>query len=125
MIRSDYRVLTPVELPNIDRPPFNNGRYRSEEDYFEYLKKGQPYFEEFERTGQIAEIAALIGRPLAGLSEHDEWMLDFEHNFLGPDCVTVEEQDGKYVLSSNGRHRMYVAKKNGLKLLVRYRWWED
>ncbi len=113
-IHTEFIVLDPEEIPEIEKPPFGNGRYRKEEEYLDYLLEGQIYFEEYAETGRIAQIEKLIGKPNAGLSEQNEWLLNFEHNFLGPDCITVEIQDGTYVLSSNGRHRMYVAKRNGL-----------
>ena len=36
-------------------------------------------------------------KPNAGLYEQNEWLLDFEHNFRGLDCVMMEIQDGAYV----------------------------
>ena len=111
-------------MADVELPPFG-GRYRLEKEYKEYLEKSQPLFDEFEKTGRIVEVEALVGKPMVGLSDEEEWLINFEHIMMGPDCVTVEEQDGKYVISSNGGHRLYVAKKHGLKLLVKVRWWEE
>ncbi|MCR5105465.1 MAG: hypothetical protein K6B68_13610 [Eubacterium sp.] len=124
MEKSELRIILPEEMPDTGIPPFG-GRYHYEDEYREYLEKSQPLFDEFERTGKIAEVEALKGRPMVGLTSEEEWLLCFEHVMMRADCVTVEEQDGRYIISSNGRHRMYVAKKYGLKLLVRFRWWEE
>ena len=121
MVQTKYMVLYPDEIPNVEYPGFGGVRRKTEEEYLDYVRKGQPYFDEYEKTDKIAEIEALRGKPMVGLSLHEEWLLDFEHNFLGPNSVTVEIQNGKYVLSSNGSHRLYVAKKYGLKLLVKLR----
>lgn len=124
MIKSLFKVIYPEEMADVELPPFG-GRYRLEKEYKEYLEKSQPLFDEFEKTGRIVEVDALVGKPMVGLSDEEEWLLNFEHIMMGPDCVTVEEQGGKYVISSNGGHRLYVAKKYGLKLLVKVRWWEE
>lgn len=118
---SCFIVLRPDEIPNIDYPGFGGTRRKTQAEYLDYVQKGQVYFDEYERTGHIAALKALKRKSLVGLSEHDEWLLAFEHNFLGPDCASVEIEKGEYVLSSNGSHRMYVAKKYGLKLLVKLR----
>ena len=124
MIKSQFRVIYPEEMADAEIPPYG-GRYRLEMEYKDFIERSQPLFDEYEQTGRIHEVEALIGKPMVGLSDKEEWLLDFEHCMLGPDCVTFEEHDGKYVISSNGSHRLFVAKKYGLKLLVKVRWWED
>lgn len=124
MNKSEFRVIYPDEMADEENPPFG-GRYKLEPEYKDYLERSQRLFDEFEQTGRIREVDAIIGKPMVGLSDGEAWLLDFKHIMLGPDCVKVIEQGGKYVISPDGRHRLYVAKKYGLKLLVKVRWRED
>lgn len=91
MEKSELRVILPEEMPDIGIPPFG-GRYNYENEYREYLLKSQPLFEEFERTGEIAEVEALRGKPMVGLTSEEEWLHCFEHDMMGTDCVSEKSR---------------------------------
>lgn len=80
----------------------------------------QPLIEEYERTGEIHTIEFKSLDDVTLLGEEKRFLDQFRHSFLdcGSHINTVKKLDGTYIVASNGRHRMYVARKYGLKLLV-------
>lgn len=115
-----YKVIRPDEIAELPAPPFNQSQYGSEADYVSYLRLVQPLIEEYERTGEIHTIEFKSLDDVAQYSEEKRFLDQFRYSFLdcGSHINTVKKLDGTYIVASNGRHRMYVARKYGLKLLV-------
>ena len=102
-----YRVINPTEIEHIDKPEFGKYNRRTEKEYKQLLVDSQEYF------------CRYIKNP----SNNSYWIyedvdaaylyIDIEH------AITVfKSKNGKYIMASNGRHRLYVAKKNKLPVLV-------
>lgn len=115
-----YTVISPDEIQALRQPPFEQGAYLSELDYKNYLEKVQFLFDEYETTGSIHEIHFDSIEDVAKKREEKRFLDNFRAAFL--DCgrhINVGRTlDGTYKVVSNGRHRMYVAKKYNLRLLV-------
>lgn len=115
---TDYmKVISASEIADMEEPPFNQSKWSSEESYRLYLESVQSIIEEYEKNGKLPEITPNeeIAHP-----EECKKLVNFRYDFLDfASYIAVEKTiDGKYKVCCNGRHRMYVAKKYGLKLLV-------
>lgn len=116
---SQYIVIDPVDIADMETPVFG-GRYAEMADYVELLQKMQPLFNEFETTGTVQ----------APVYEHMDDIIfkrldqiyydNFIRTFINPaNRVTVRADSvGRYYAVTDGMHRLYAAKKNGLKILV-------
>lgn len=115
VITTDYfRVIEPSEIEyNSKIPDFGVPGRPSEEEYKDYLKSVQYLIEEYQNTGAICSFDNI-----KKYSEQEK-LNKFKCCFLDGDCIAVEKTlSGKYRVLFNGYHRMYVARKYGLKLLV-------
>lgn len=115
-----FVVIEPKEIKSLKKPPFEQGAYGSESDYRRYLEEVQPLFDEYESTGNIHTISYASMDEISEKRDEKRFLDNFRVSFL--DCsqyVNVGRTlDGRYTVVSNGRHRMYVAKKYNLRLLV-------
>lgn len=115
-----FRAIGPEEMQDIreyDKDAhFWDGR-APEEQILEYVKSDQPLIDEFQETGEVLvqyPYPDQAAREKAGLKE-----LIFGHGLQnGREIRVTRKLDGTFIVSGNGRHRMYVARKYGLKLLV-------
>lgn len=115
---TDYmKVISASEIADMEEPPFNQSKWSSKESYRLYLESVQSIIEEYEKNGKLPEIT--LNEEIAHPEECKK-LVNFRYNFLDfASYIDVEKTiDGKYKVCCNGRHRMYVAKKYGLKLLV-------
>lgn len=95
----NFKILNPEEISEIDAPPFDTGKYASEEKYKDFLESMQPYFDEYEKSHSLPE--------------------RYKEIFLGVYRVkAIKKKDGQYRPGSGGRHRMFIARKYGFRLLV-------
>lgn len=100
-----YRVIRPDQIAPIPDPGFPWSFDRTEEDFRVFLEKCQSWFADYPNNSP--EKTFMDGTNLSYVFE------DVAH------AITVHQDgNGKYVVDSNGRHRMYVARKYGLSLLV-------
>ena len=101
---NDFLVISADKIAPFKRPEFPN-KGRTEEDYRRFLEACQDWF---------ADYPACI--------EKNVWIGESDLNYIfthWDQLITVEEgTDGKYYVDSNGRHRLYVARKYGLSILV-------
>lgn len=121
LVSTDYMlVIKPDEIAEMDAPMFGKSHYGKELEYKTYLECIQPLVEEYERTGRIHTLEYNSFADIKKNQEERKILDNFNYSFLNcANWVDVEKRiSGKYRVCSNGRHRMYVAKKYGLKLLV-------
>lgn len=117
-----FKVIEPSEiLYDSQIPKFDLCGRRSEKEYMDYIKSVQYLIEEYRNTGKIHSIEYTSFDDIKKYREEQEILDAFRDNFLSiGKSITVEKTcTGQYKVVSNGYHRMYVAKKYGLKLLVR------
>lgn len=115
-----FKVISPEEIQEMDEPPFNEGQWSSEEEYKEFMERMQPLFDEYDCNGKIHTVEF---KTIEDITRYrDEWrrLNNFNAQFLqsGQYINVVKNPDGTYKVASNGRHRLYVAKKYGLRVLV-------
>lgn len=114
-----YIVIDAKDIADIKEPIFGK-RYAEKEDYIELLQQMQDKFEEFETTG---EIQAPEYKKIDDVMKKRQEVKDY-NNFMRTfvsiaNRITVRlEDDGKYHPVTDGAHRLYTAKKCGLKVLV-------
>ncbi len=121
IISVDYmKVIDSDEIGFIDTPPFEQSHYGSEIEYKQYLENVQPLIEEYEKIGTIHPLRYDSFEDIKRNLKEQQKLNNFESSFL--DCGNwinaVKTLDSKYIVGSNGRHRMYVAKKYGFKLII-------
>lgn len=100
----EYKIIQPSEVAEISRPEFDTRGRRSEEEYRQLLEDSQEYFKLYVANPNNKQYY---------IYEDCDAATVYIHN-----AVTVKKINGKYVMASNGRHRLYVAKKYNLPLLV-------
>ena len=101
-VYGEYIVISASEIADIEIDDFGiNGRH-SEYDYKELLEKYQYIFNTFDSDKSYAD------------------MDEFYSLFLdsGGAITVCKGKNGLYEYASNGRHRLYVAKKYNLSVLV-------
>jgi hypothetical protein len=121
IVTTDYlQVIEASEIVEMEAPPFNQAQWKDESDYKSYLESVQPLIEEYERTGSIHNLEYNSFNDIERNRDEQHNLKHFRDSFMDAgQWISVEKSiDGKYRVVSNGRHRMYVAKKYGLKLLV-------
>ena len=121
LVNADYlQVIEASEIAEMEAPPFNQAQWIDELDYKSYLESVQPLIEEYEQTGSIHNLEYNSFNDIESNRDEQHNLQHFRDSFMDVgQWISVEKSiDGKYRVISNGRHRMYVAKKYGLKLLV-------
>ena len=108
VITDYFEVITPEKMVVEDKISFDKYGKASEERYRRFLEKDQPIINAYEKN-----------QDMEGLIEDHEFYEHFRA-FFDPDCwINVAKfSDNKYIVTTNGNHRMYVAQKYGLKLIV-------
>lgn len=118
----EYRVIEPSLIRDMNSPEFDPDPSSdfSEEGYRAYLESVQYLFDEYEKTGSIHGIVYRTPEDTLRYRDEDILLRNFRKTFLcAGDSVRVTQfSDGTYTVASNGMHRMYIAKKYGLRLLV-------
>lgn len=109
-----HMVISSSEISSSEIPPFEKSSHHGTElEYKKYLEELQPVFE--------------ICKMKSGVPHREDvpFLSDFEWNHFyssfvdAGDCINVKKlPDNTFAITSNGAHRMYVAKKYGLQLLV-------
>lgn len=101
----EYRIIHSNEISFMRNPGFP-WKGNSEKDFVNFMKQSQQYFKEWEQTKSNASYK--VGN------------VDFAYVYLDIGrCVCVErKKNGKYIVASEGRHRLYVAKKYKFDILV-------
>lgn len=103
----EYIVIQSWEIAKIEKPEFGEFGRETEERYRELVKNSQEYFKWYVRTKSDAPYYLNERTDCAYL------YLDIAH------AITVSQmRNAKYGICSNGRHRLYVAKKYRMPLLV-------
>ena len=121
IVSTDYiKVINSIEIGSIDSPPFEQSHYNSEQEYKQYLESIQPLIDEYEKTGNIHSIEYDPKADIEQFIKEQQRLQNFKSSFL--DCanwINAEKTtDSKYIVCTNGRHRMYVAKKYGFRLII-------
>lgn len=113
------KVINGFEIADMEMPPFEQGHWSKEDAYKSYLENMQSLIDEYEQTGRIRAIEYTSLDDIDKRAEEKKNIDIFNNSFLKPgNRIDVEKTiDGKYKVI-NGRHRMYIAQKYGLKLLV-------
>jgi len=114
-----YIVINANEIAELEVPPFC-GKYSSEDEYREYLEKVQPLFSEYQNDGRIHTINFETLDDIEHNYNELLFLNNFNSSFLSwSNHINVRKDiNGLYHVTTNGRHRMYVARKYGLYLLV-------
>ena len=100
-----FIVIKPEEIGNVKEiKDFGCSHRGKEEDYKNYLESVQPLITNYEKAGNVDTI------------NDNKFYVDF-FNFSNRITVT-KTKSGKYEVTDNGHHRMFIAKKYGLKLIV-------
>lgn len=121
VIRVDYiKVINPDEIGFVEPPPFDQSHYGSEIEYKRYLESVQPLIEEYESTGSIHHLKYDSLECVKKNLNEQQKLNDFKSSFLscGNWINTEKTLNSKFIVCTNGRHRMYVAKKYGLRLII-------
>ncbi len=111
---ASFFLLDPGRIGDIPEPSFAPPRY-PEASHLALLQLLQPWF-----TAAVNNPAKFAARlPL----DENEYTLDGEsvdpYVAYVDYCVSVRlDATGKYIVNSDGTHRLYVAKKYGLPILV-------
>lgn len=114
-----YLVINAMDIADVETPVFG-GRYAEESDYRNLLEDMQKLFDEFATTGTVKapEYDHIDDIPLKRRDQigYDNFMRTF---ISTANRVTVRKGfDGRFYPVTDGFHRLYVAKKYGLKILV-------
>lgn len=120
-IITDYmKVINPCDMVEIEKPLFDKSHWGKEEDYKLYLENIQPLIEEYELTKTIHTLKYNSLADVKKNRDEQNRLNHFNNSFLSAaNWINVEKMlNGKYRITTNGFHRMYVAKKYNLKLLV-------
>lgn len=110
-----YCVIEPTSIRELEVPEFGIGKWATEEEYLTHLRSMQAVFDEYAIKKSISSI-------VKQLPENEQF--SFRKNFYGSyieagDSIRVKKhQDGTYSLLGNGTHRLYVARKYKLRILV-------
>ena len=109
-------VINGNEIAEMDEPPFDEGKWGKEEMYKSLLIEMQPLFEEYRRTGTLESAYPLNGtkEDIALYNQKQKCISLFVSSYI----QTVKTKDQKYKVASDGRHRLFVAKKYSLDILV-------
>lgn len=122
LVFTDYlQVIEASEIAKMKAPPFNISHWKDKSDFKGYLESIQYLIEEYKTTGSIHDLDYNSFEDIEQLRKEKSILENFKYCFMGVgERIDVERSfiDGKYRVLSNGRHRMYVAKKYNLKLLV-------
>jgi hypothetical protein len=121
VVTTDYlKVIDSSEIAEIEAPPFSKAQWGSEEDYKVYLAGVQPLILEYEKNGKLHSLEYNSVADIEKNREEADVLHKFRCSFLDVGCwINVEKSlAGEYRVVSNGRHRMYVARKYGFKLIV-------
>ena len=103
----EYIVIQPWEIAKIEKPELGEFGRETEEQYRELVKNSQEYFKWYVRTKSDAPYYLNEEIDCAYL------YLDIAH------AITVGKmRNAKYGICSTGRHRLYVARKYRMPLLV-------
>ncbi len=116
----EYRVINGSDIEDVGEPEFNISHWVTEEIYKKDLEEALPYFEEFSKTGTIKKYPY---NSLDDIQKHydlNQKIHNVERNYMdsGNHVSVIETANGKYIAAVNGRHRLYVARKYNLKILV-------
>lgn len=121
VVSTDYmQVIEAAEIIDMEIPLFHQGKWGSEDEYRVYLESVQFLIEKYEHMGAIHTLRYDMFSDILKNREEQLMINNFKASFMEAEhWVNVEKTiEGKYRVVSNGRHRMYVAHKYGLKLLV-------
>lgn len=119
-----YEVIDPNRILLSEKPEFDTYRRHSEKEYKEFLVKAQPFIDEFLSTGKIHNplndnITDLNKEQAIKRLNKEREINIFKNSLLEGESISVRKtKDGKYTICGNGRHRLYVAKKHKIRLLV-------
>lgn len=121
VITVDYmKVITAYEISPMKEPPFALADWASEEEYRAYLEDVQPLIKEYETQGKIHDLVYETFEDIDRNRNEQHKINQFKWSFLNSaEWINVEKtMEGTYKVVTNGRHRMYVAKKYFLNLIV-------
>lgn len=109
-------VINGNEIAEMDEPPFNIGKWSDEEKYKSLLIEMQPLFDEYRQKGSLDSPYPINGTDdeISIYKKKQKCISLFISSYI----QTVKTKDQKYKVASDGRHRMYVAKKYSLDILV-------
>ena len=113
----DYLIVIKAdEIAEMDEPPFNIGKWGDEKKYKSLLIEMQPLFDEYRRNGTLDSPFPINGtnEEISIYKQKQKCISLFISSYI----QTVKTKDQKYKIASDGRHRMYVAKKYSLDILV-------
>lgn len=97
-----YVVISAEQIAPLPNPGFPAGG-RSEEDFRGFLAKCQEWF---------------LAYPHGGTDWVDGADLSYVYMDVAQAITVRRAANGQYTMATNGRHRLYVARKYGLSLLV-------
>lgn len=108
--KDEYITINPEEIAELDKPPFPY-KGLEESDYIDFLSKTEFLVDYYKNNQDL---------PPAENDEMQHLINSFYSSFLNVRFhINVNRMiDGSYKVASNGRHRMYIARKHGYKLLV-------
>ena len=113
----DWKVISASEIEDLEPPRF--GAENSELSYKEYLESVQPLIEEYEKSSSIHLLEYNSFDDVLKNANEQCRLNNFKLSFMGAGCIQVEKRlSGQYKVIDSGYHRMYVAKKYNLKVLV-------
>jgi len=115
--RVDYlTVISGNSIAEMDIPPFGEGKWESEKRYKMLMEEMQPMFEEFKKKGLLDTTYPLNGSvEEISLYNLRQKCVDL---FISDSITTIKTKSNEYKVASNGRHRMFVAKKYGFDILI-------
>lgn len=118
-MEENYIVISGNEIVDLETPMFD-GKYAKEEEYKKLLEEMQPLFNEFDCTGSVSEPKYEDMEKIVSKRNEQRLYDNFFRTFINlANRIEVEKTaDDLYKPVYDGYHRLYVAKKYGLKILV-------
>ncbi len=107
MKNGNYIVIYPTQIePSLPSPSFGRGWKRKEAEYLTHMTEAQPFINTYANTGELTLASTMD----AGIHKA----------FFDPASrIIVKRADtGTFIPYGNGYHRIYVARKYGLKLIA-------
>lgn len=115
-----YRVINGSDVEDMEEPEFSIAHWVSEDIYRKDLEESKVYLEEFKNTGTIKKYPYESLDDIPKYYDLNQKIRRFEDNYMdsGNHVSVIETPEGKYRSCTNGRHRLYVAKKYNLDIMV-------
>lgn len=115
-----FKVIAGTEIEEMEPVTFGDNGKMTELQYRELLEDNQSIFDEYDRTGALPEIKYESFEDIDRLAPEWKRLNDFKTEFMEVGTrIEVEKRiSGKYKVTTNGKHRLFIAQKYKMKVMV-------